>query len=411
VDAASGVSTASGKKTARYSSRMTAAFVKKVRTAGRSGDGDGLYLIVDPSLAKRWVLRVQVSGRRRDVGLGGTKTVTLAQAREIAHDIRSKAKAGDDPVAARRAGRDGVPSFEQCAKKVHSEHLKKWRPGSKSSVQWLTMLERYAFPVIGSRAVNKVESADILKILVPIWLSKPETGRKILQRVRTVFDHAAAGGYRSGENPCRLAVIGLPKQGDTTEHFAALPYAELPKFMGQLRDADCSPFVKLGLEFLILTATRSGEVRGASSNEFDLDAKFWTIPKDRTKTGKEHVVPLCDRAIRIFHEARKLAPNSSFVFLGRSKSKKPLSDMSFTMVLRRLNVDATAHGFRSTFRDWVSEETDFPGEVAEMALAHAINSKVEAAYRRGKLLQKRRQLMNAWAIFALGTETLSAAQV
>lgn len=386
-------------RTARQGSRLTAVFVEKVKTPGRYGDGDGLYLVVDPSLAKRWVLRLQVNGRRRDVGLGSAKSVALAKARELAHDIRSKAKAGHDPVAARRAGRVGVPTFEECAKKVHTEHLKKWRQGSKSSVQWLTMLQRYAFPVIGKRPVNKVESADILKVLLPIWLSKPETGRKVLQRLRIVLDHASAAGQRSGENPCRLAILGLPRQGKTTEHFAALPYADLPAFIVRLRGADCAGYVKLGLEFLILTATRSGEVRGAKPLEFDLDAKLWTIPGDRTKTGKEHIVPLSDRAIEIVREARSLSPNDELVFPGRSKNKKPMSDMCFTMLLRRLKVNATAHGFRSTFRDWVSEETDHSGDVAEMALAHTIKSKVEAAYRRGVLLEKRRRLMDDWSEF------------
>lgn len=390
---------ASNEKTHRGKRGLTAAFVDKVRAPGRYGDGNGLYLVVDPSRASRWVLRVQSNGRRRDVGLGGAKNVSLGEARDLAHEVRRKARAGLDPVAARRAEREGVPTFETCATIVHAAHLKTWR-NAKHTKQWLSTLETYAYPTIGKRPVNKVETADILKILLPIWIEKPETARRVLQRLRTVLDHSTAAGHRSGENPCRLAVIGLPKQGDTVEHFAALPYAELPKFIPRLRAADCSDTIKLALELLILAATRSGEVRGATVDEFDTEAKLWTIPAARMKAEKEHVVPLSDRAIEIFEAARTLAPDSKLLFPGRSKDK-PLSDMALTMVLRRLKVDATAHGFRSTFRDWVSEETDFPSEVAEMALAHAIPNKVEAAYRRGKLLEKRRELMLSWALFVL----------
>ncbi|CCB65248.1 site-specific integrase [Hyphomicrobium sp. MC1] len=376
---------------------LTALFVEKVRTPGRYGDGNGLMLVVDQSGASRWVLRVQTNGRRRDIGLGGTSVVSLSEARDLAHEIRRKAKAGLDPVAVRRAERQGVPTFEDCAKIVHAANLKTWRNG-KHTDQWLNTLEAYAFPVIGKRPVNKVETGDILKILMPIWTDKAETARRVLQRLRTVLDHATAAGHRSGENPCRIAAIGLPKQGSSVKHFAALPYADLPAFLTKLRGADDhDPIIKLALEFLILTAARSGEVRGAPPLEFDLRAKLWTIPASRMKAEREHIVPLSPRAIEIIQEAQRLAPNAEFVFASKRTRGKPLSDMALTMLLRRLKVDATAHGFRSSFRDWCSEETDFPSEVAEMALAHAIDSKVEAAYRRGKLLEKRRSLMNAWA--------------
>ncbi|WP_414462714.1 tyrosine-type recombinase/integrase [Hyphomicrobium sp. DY-1] len=381
---------------------LTALFVEKVKTPGRYGDGNGLMLVVDSSGASRWVLRIQVHGRRRDVGLGGTSVVSLAEARDLAHEIRRKAKAGADPVAVRRAEREGVPTFSDCAKVVHAALLKTWKNG-KHGDQWLTTLETYAFPIVGKRPINRVETADVLRILSPIWTDKPETARRVLQRMRTVIDHATAAGHRSGENPCRLVKMGLPKQNDEPEHHAALPYAALPAFMIKLRGAgDYDPMIRLALEFLILTAARSGEVRGAPPAEFDLKAKLWTVPPERMKGGKEHIVPLSPRAIEIIGEAQKLAPNAEFVFASKRTGGKPLSDMALTMLLRRLKVDATAHGFRSTFRDWVSEETDFPSEVAEMALAHEIDSKVEKAYRRGKLLEKRRALMIAWATFAGG---------
>jgi integrase len=386
-------------KPARGKRGLTAAFVDKVQVPGRYGDGNGLYLVVDGPGVSRWVLRVQVNGRRRDVGLGGAKAVTLADARDLAHDVRRKAKAGADPVAARRAEREGVPTFEACAKTLHAANLKTWRNG-KHTDQWLTSLETYAYPTIGKRSVNKIETGDILKILLPIWTAKPETARRVLQRLRTVLDHATAAGHRSGENPCRIAAIGLPRQSHAVKHFAALPYSELPDFIVRLQSADCGQTIRLALEFLVLTAARSGEVRGASSEEFDVKAKLWTIPAERMKAEREHVVPLSPRALEIFEVARKLAPTSELVFPSRRTKGKPLSDMALTMVLRRLKVGATAHGFRSTFRDWCSEETDFPSEVAEMALAHSIENKVEAAYRRGALLEKRRKLMEAWAKFA-----------
>jgi len=379
---------------------LTAAFVDKVKTPGKYGDGNGLYLIVDTSKASRWVLRVQSGGRRRDVGLGGTKSVTLAEARDLAYEIRKKARAGLDPVAVRRAEREGVPTFEECAKTVHAANLKSWRNG-KHTDQWINTLEAYVYPTIGKRQVNKIETGDILKVLMPIWTDKPETARRALQRVRTVLDHATAAGHRSGENPCRIAVIGLPKQLGNVKHFAALPYADVPAFIKTLRNADCDSMIRLALEFLILTAARSGEVRGAPPEECDLKSKLWTIPAERMKAEREHVVPLTSRAIEIVTEARRLAPNSNLIFPSRRTRGKPLSDMALTMILRRLKIDATAHGFRSTFRDWASEETNFPSEVAEMALAHAIDNKVEAAYRRGKLLEKRRLLMDAWSKFVL----------
>lgn len=385
----------------RKSQGLTATFVRQTKTPGRYGDGHGLYLLVDPTGSARWVLRIQANGKRRDVGLGSATTVTLAEARGLAHDVRRKVQTGADPIAARRAQREGVPTFEELAKKVHAARVKTWRNG-KHTAQWISTLEAYAYPKIGKRQVNQIETGDVLAVLLPIWAEKPETARRVLQRVRAVLDHATAAGLRSGENPCRLAAIGLPKQGDTVTHFAALPYSAVPEFVPKLRAAESAEIVRLALEFLILTAARSGEVRGANWSEFDLDAKLWSVPAERMKAGREHVVPLCGRAVEIVKRARELAsPNAGLVFASNRSSDGGLSDMAFLQVLRRLKVRATAHGFRSSFRDWVSEETDFSGEVAEMALAHSIGSKVEAAYRRGKLLEKRRELMDAWASYVL----------
>lgn len=379
---------------------LTATFVKQVKEPGRYADGQGLYLVVDPSTASRWVLRIQANKRRRDVGLGSARTVTLSEARDLAHEVRRKAKRGEDPVAARRAEREGVPTFEQAARTVHGANLKIWKNG-KHTAQWISTLEAYAFPVLGNLPVNRIGTGDILKVLAPIWTEKPETARRVMQRLSTVLDHATAAGHRSGENPCRIAAIGLPKTREPVKHFEALPYAELPAFIRNLRQCSSAETILLALEFLILTAARSGEVRGAAPAEFDLDAKLWTVPADRMKAKREHVVPLSDRAVEIVRASRALSPGSELVFPSRHLRRTQLSDMSFTMVLRRMRLHVTAHGFRSTFRDWASEETNFPSEVVEMALAHTIKSKVEAAYRRGKLLEKRRELMTAWAKYAL----------
>ena len=325
---------------------LTATFVRQNRKPGRYGDGNGLYLVIDPSGASRWVLRVQANGKRRDVGLGGVKSVTLAEARDLAHDVRRKTKAGHDPVAARRAERNGMPTFEAMAKTVHTSRLETWRNG-KHTAQWLATLEAYVFPAIGKLPVNRVETSDVLKVLLPIWTAKPETARRVLQRLHNVLDHATAAGHRSGENPCRIAAIGLPKQGHTVRHFTALPYAELPGFIAKLRKAETTETIRLALEFLILTAARSGEVRGALWSELDITAKLWTVPALRMKAKRDHVVPLSVRAFEIVEAARKLSPESDLLFPSLRSIDKPMSDMTLTMLLRRMKVDATAHGFRS----------------------------------------------------------------
>jgi integrase len=390
------------KRPSRSTSKgLSATFVRQAKYAGRYGDGGGLYLVVDPSGASRWILRVMSAGRRRDIGLGGTREVTLAEAREKARVLRRIAKAGEDPVAARRAGRDGVPTFEECARAVHISRISTWKNG-KHTAQWLATLEAYAFPSIGRLPVNRIGTAEVLKILLPIWTAKPETARRVLQRISTILDYGTASGHRGGENPCRLAVIGLPKHRAEPKHFTALPYSEVPGFITQLRSSDASEVVKLAFEFLILTAGRTGEVLGARKSEIDRAKALWTVPSDRMKASREHVVPLSVRVLEIVTRAKKLSPESNLVFPSPQTPNRPLSDMAFLMLLRRMNVECTAHGFRSAFRDWCSEETDFPSEVAEMALAHVISDKTEAAYRRGALLAKRRKCMEEWEQYLIG---------
>lgn len=281
---------------------------------------------------------------------------------------------------------------------MHAEHAKTWK-NAKHAAQWLSTLEQYAFPIVGSRRVDQVETPDVLKVLGPIWLTRPETARRVKQRLRTVLDWSRVSGFRPGENPVDGVVRGLPRQPESKGHHKALPFTEVPAFLAALRDAPLNEMTCLAFEFLVLTATRTSEVLSARWSEIDFEQKLWIIPGERMKTGREHRIPLSSRCLEILMRARLLAAEGDLIFQGRSRDK-PLSNMAFLMALRRMKVDATAHGFRSAFRDWASERTNFPREVCEMALAHTIKDKVEAAYRRGDLLQKRRELMKTWAAFA-----------
>lgn len=301
------------------------------------------------------------------------------------------------PSARRLAG---TPTFKEAALLVYEEHSKGWRNGTHAS-QWLNTLEAYVYPAIGDKQIDAIEPGHVRDLLSPIWLTKEETARRVLQRVAVVCHWGFSKGYRPAELPRRSIVKGLPKQPKRDGHFAVMPYAAVPAFLERLRERE--GISRLTLEALILTAVRSGEVRGATWDEVDLEAALWTIPKERMKAGVEHVVPLSPAAVAAFRRAlpyrkRILKSRPDLVFPGITKGQ-PLSDMSLTKLMRDLGLTVTAHGFRSSFRDWVSEETNFPSEVAEMALAHTIANKVEAAYRRGNLLEKRRQLMDAWGRF------------
>jgi integrase len=381
---------------------LTPVRIRALTKAGRYADGNGLYLVVDPSGAKRWVLRTVVHGRRRDIGLGGVLTVPLADAREKAASYRKLAREGGDPLAQRRALRRVVPTFREAALQVHVEHARAWK-NAKHGQQWINTLSEYVFPLIGEHRVDHIDTPDVLRVLSPIWLTKRETARRVKQRIGTVLDWAKAAGFRSGDNPVAGASRGLPKQADRAAHHAALAYSEVPSFVGKLRTSGLSEPTRLAFEFLILTAVRTNEVLRAKWNEVDLDREIWTIPADRMKAGREHRVPLPKRCIEILKRSKELSAGSPYVFAGRSNDR-PLSNMVFLMALRRMDLEATAHGFRSAFRDWASERTNFPREVCEMALAHTIKDKAEAAYRRGDLLEKRRELMATWAAFSTAAD-------
>jgi integrase len=378
--------------------KLNVAKVRSLSEPGRYVDGDGLALLVRKNGAKSWILRVQANGRRRDFSLGSAKYVSLSEARDAAVELRRKLAKGVDPVAERKQARAGVLKFRDAAKRVHEEHKASWKNGKHQS-QWLATLETYAFPTLGDLPVDKIEGPAIREALVPIWLSKPETARRVRQRIGAVLDWAYANGLRSSEAPMRSLSKALPRQPKKDRHFAALAYENVPQLVADLKKR--SSVGRLALEFLILTAARSGEVRLATWAEIDEDDQLWSIPADRMKMGRPHQVPLSPDAQAVLQRARTFRmPASDLIFPGQ-KPKRPVSDMTLLKVVRDMKLGVTVHGFRSAFRDWVAETTDYPGEVAEAALAHSIPNKVEAAYRRTDFLEKRRALMREWGEFCL----------
>ena len=379
--------------------KLTALKARHLVEPGRYSDGDGLYLLVGPGGAKSWILRVHVDGRRRDLGLGSFKLLSLLGARDAALELRRKLRGISDPYApaprAPKPARARTLSFGEAAAKVHGERTEGWKNG-KHQAQWIKTLENYVFPTLGDLAVDEIGAGPIHDAVAPIWLSKPETARRVLQRIGVVLDWACAKGLRENGSPTKAVIKGLPRQPRKTGHFEALGHGEVPAFLTALRAGKQSPG-RLALELLILTATRSGEVRGARWGEFDLARRIWTVPAERMKAGTAHVVPLSDAALDVLRRAEVLRmPCTDLVFPGQ-RPKAPLSDMTLLKVIRDMGAPATVHGFRSSFRDWVAEETAFPGEVAEAALAHTVPSKVEAAYKRTDFLAKRGELMTAWA--------------
>jgi integrase len=377
--------------------KLNARFVETAKP-GKYGDANtrGLQLVVGPTGARKWVLRFMSQGKAREMGLGSFPAVGLADAREKALAARKLAKEGVDPIADRQRDR-GVPTFGELADEVVAEQSKGFR-NDKHKAQWAMTLTVYAAP-LRSKPVDKIETEGVLAVLKPIWLEKPETASRVRGRIERVLNAAKARGYRTGENPAawrgHLENL-LPKQSNLLRgHHAALPYADVPAFVAKLREREA--VAALALEFAILTAARSGEVLNARWEEIDLDAKVWVIPPARTKSAREHRVPLSDPAMAVLAKLSS-AKVSEFIFPGQ-RPNRPLSVMAMEMVLRRMGVndDVTVHGFRSSFRDWAGNETHFPRELAEHALAHVIGDKAEQAYRRSDALAKRRTLMDAWA--------------
>ncbi|WP_277909407.1 tyrosine-type recombinase/integrase [Komagataeibacter kakiaceti] len=367
---------------------------ERARTLRRWG---WLYLVISSKGGKSWVCRIQKNGRRRDIGLGSAKTVSLVLARQRAGKARMQVEAGLDPIAERRK-EAGIPTFREAALKVYAENEATWK-NRKHRGQWLATLESYAFPVIGDISIADLDGHHVREVIAPIWLPKQETARRVRQRISAVVDWSIGKGYRNLPLPMAAMDKSLPKVKSKSVHHAALPYVEVPAFVAYLRSGNS--LGRLAFVGLILTAARFGEIRCATWDEVDLDNALWTIPATRMKAGREHVVPLSQPALDIFMRAHKYRElRSNLVFPGL-RTGKPLSDMTLTKICRDAGIAAVPHGFRSSFRDWVAEETEFDGDIAEMALAHAIASKVEAAYRRGNLLEKRRVLMDAWGAYCI----------
>lgn len=363
----------------------------------------GLHLQVTQTGARSWVLRAMVGGKRRDMGLGGYPDVTLAKAREKAREARDDITKGIDPIQARQeakrsleAARGAEIRFVKAAAAFIDAKSPEWR-NPKHTAQWTATLTTYAYPTIGDMQVRDVALPHIINILEPIWQSKTETATRLRGRLEAILDWATVRGYRTGDNPARWKghldkLLASPKKLAKVKHHRAVDVADIGQFMTDLRQRD--GVAARALEFAILTAARSGEVRGMQWEELDRATKTWTVPAARMKAGKEHRVPLSDKAMAIIN-TRPTIEGNDFVFA--SPRGNQLSDMSLTEVMRRMNIDAVPHGFRSTFRDWAAERTNYPREVAEMALAHTIENKVEAAYRRGDLFEKRRRMMEDWA--------------
>jgi len=397
---------------AREIGRLTALKVEKAKEAGMYADGGGLYLRVTREGTKNWVLRYMLDLKPHWMGLGPIALYGLQEARARALGARRQRHDGIDPITARRAERARLRldaakaiTFKECAESYIASHKAGWR-NAKHKYQWNATLAAYAYPSIGALPVQSVDTGLVLKVLEPIWTTKSETASRVRQRIENVLDFGKVRGFRDGENPARWRghldkLLPARSKVRQVKHHAALPHAELPAFLANLRAREA--VAARGLEFLILTAARTGEVIGARWNEIDLLEKVWTVPAGRVKAHREHRVPLSARVLAILHEmqaARHNAASDAFVFPGH-KPSTGLSNTAFLMLMRRMGRgDLTAHGFRATFKTWGSERSNFQNEIIEAALAHAIGGKVEQAYMRGDLFEKRRRLMQQWATFA-----------
>jgi integrase len=384
--------------------KLTALNISKLKNRGLYGDGDGLYLQITARGSKSWIFRYRVDGKLRDHGLGSAKTLTLAEAREAARECRKLRLSGIDPIDHKRHVRTAEKleaaraiSFQTCAEAYIDAHKASWK-NEKHISQWAATLQSYAYPVFGELPVADIDVALVMKALQPIWTDKSETAARLRGRIERVLDWAKVSGYREGENPARwrgnLSHL-LPQRSKVKRvtHHKALPYKDMPDFWDKLVQRIGTS--AQALRFAILTAARTGEVLGATWDEIDLVEKIWTVPAERMKAGNEHRAPLTPAAVAILEAMKKVRVNA-FVFPG-SKKDKPLSNMALLKVLKDMGRgDLTVHGFRSTFRDWVAECTDTPREVAEAALAHTLDNKVEAAYRRTDFFEKRRGLMEEW---------------
>ena len=374
--------------------KLTAKFVENVSEAGKYYDQHGLFLHVRPSGAKKWLQRYTFQGRRREIGLGSAKIVSVATARRNAHQNLVLVSEGIDPIEDKKQD-SIIPRFEVAAREVYEENRPTWR-NAKHAAQFITTLETYAFPVIGSMSVKEINSSHILRILSPIWVTKAETAKRVRQRLSTVFKYCIAQQWRT-DDPANIAIVeALPNPKRKVQHRKSISYNDVSGFIETISKSSAGLSTKLGLEFLILTATRSGEVRKARWDE--VNGSLWTIPAERMKSGVAHRIPLPSRCIEILEEAKTISQGSGFIFEG-TKPNRPLSENTFNKLMKELGLEVHAHGFRTSFRTWTQEKTNYPREIAEAALAHSLRDKAEAAYARSDLLEKRAEMMEAWAQF------------
>lgn len=397
----------------RTLNRLSIVKVNNLTERGYYADGGGLYFRVSEFDTRSWAFRFTRAGKAREMGLGAYPDVPLKEARERAAEARKLLRDDVDPIERRQAARStamaaraSALTFEQCAAAYIAAHESAWK-NAKHGDQWRNTLATYAYPVVGSMLIREVEQAHVLRILEPIWTTKTETAKRLRGRLESVLDWARARGYRKGDNPAKWrghldTLLAAPGKVAPVEHHAALPYGEVGAFMADLRQQ--AGMGARALEFVVLTAARSGEARGATWDEIDMDAAIWTIPAERMKAGKEHRSPLSPEAVALL-EALPRIDGSATVFPNTKGAA--LSDMTLTAVLRRMGRPVTAHGFRSSFRDWAGETTAYPREVIEHALAHQLKDKAEAAYARGTLFDKRRRLMADWAKYC-GTAATTA---
>ena len=383
---------------------MSATAVRNLRDPGKYYDLHGLFLRIENAGSRRWVQRISVAGRQREIGLGSAELVSLAEAREIALSNKKLAKSGKDPIAAKKEHLE-IPNLNFAIDKVIELNAPTWT-NAKHAAQFRSTLTNYVTPKLGTRPINDIQAADILSVLQPIWVKKNETAMRIKQRIGTVMKWAIAQGYRKDDPTLTLNQV-LPKPNRKTKHRASLPYTEVSKCLDSVRKSDAMVSTKLAIELLVLTATRSGEVRLADWNEINHEDRTWTIPASRMKTKEKHVIPLSDRAIELLNEARSLS-EIGLIFPGM-RAGRPISDMTMSKLIKVLGYQVDIHGFRTSFRTWVQEQTNTSREVAERALAHKISNKVEAAYARSDLFEKRRKLMNTWASYLIsGNENVIA---
>ena len=375
-------------------------FVDTTNEPGKYFDKNGLFLRVKKGGSKKWVFRYSFNGKRPEMGLGNAKVIKLSKAREKALQALINVNDGLDPISLKRT-KIFMPTFEEVALKVYEINRPSWR-NEKHSAQFISSLKTYAFPQIGEMKVNTIETSHILSILTPIWLTKSETALRVRQRLSTVLKYCKAQKWRSDDPADRDIIKVLPKQGRRSNHMKSMDYREVQSFIKEMRSSSAGITTKLALEFLILNASRSGEVRYAKWNE--VDEKTWTIPAARMKAKITHRIPLTERCLEILEEAKNISQGSDYIFYGYKKDK-PLSENTFNKLIKELGYDVHTHGFRTSFKTWTQEKTSYSREVAEKQLAHSLSDKAEAAYARSELIEKRKELLNSWAHFLTNNDT------